>query len=275
MSIPDVMPVGPPPSVPEPQPIPPDGPPASDDGFEVPVIPKRSILKILGPLAAACVMGYAGYLFYVPKPTPPPPPQAAEEPPAAPAQPAAAPTPAPALSSGAQPAARPGVASTDPLMGDPRMAAMLESQKPVEEPGEDGEPSGATDEKKPTRPAVKQGDVWVYEGSVRDLISFKAVRGAQMLFVSIRNENDFNTTTNSRGLYRVSLPGDAQGYRLMIDHPDYLADYFVDAPNRPFRSMTQGSRLQLRSAKPAHEPWIGAGAEPMRRDVYLFPDITD
>lgn len=171
-------------------------------------------------------------------PAPPPPaPVAPAEPPAAPA----APEPAPALPA----------APETPGQGGPIAAPAEPSPAPAPAPAE-----------------------WSFEGRVTDILTMKPVKGAVLLFMTQAEDETFEARSDAKGHWSLKVPVRKDGFKLVIDHPEYIAEYFDEA-DPPYRTWTLAKRRQLRAAKPSHKPWKAAGAEAFRRDLLLFPDITD
>lgn len=126
----------------------------------------------------------------------------------------------------------------------------------------------------PAAPAAPAAVDWRFEGKVSDILSMKPVRGAVLLFMTQAEDETFEARSDAKGRFEVKLAARKDGYKLVIDHPEYIAEYF-DETEPPYRSWTQARRRQLRAARPAHKAWMAPGAEPVRRDVLLFPEFTD
>lgn len=146
---------------------------------------------------------------------------------------------------------------------------------PALEPGLPPEPAVAPQEAPPAVPAPAPAPAeWRLEGKVSDMLSMKPVKGAVLLFMTPEEDETYEARSDGTGRWQLTLPARKDGYKLVIDHSDYIADYF-DETDPPYRTWTQARRRQLRAAKPAHRPWTAVGAEPARRDVLLFPEFTD
>jgi hypothetical protein len=140
-------------------------------------------------------------------------------------------------------------------------------------PGSGG-PIAAVPEAPAAPPAAPAAAEWAFEGRVSDVLSMKPVKGAVLLFMNQAEDETFEARTDAKGQFSKKLPARKNGYKLVIDHPEYIAEYF-DETDPPYRTWTQARRRQLRAAKPSHEPWKAPGADPVRRDVLLFPEFTD
>lgn len=154
----------------------------------------------------------------------------------------------------------------------PAQAAAPEAPFDPNPPGSGG-PIAAAPEA-PAPPAAPVAAEWAFEGKVSDILSMKPVKGAVLLFMNQAEDETFEAKTDAKGQWTLRLPARKNGYKLVIDHPEYIAEYF-DETDPPYRTWTQSRRRQLRAAKPAHEPWKAPGADPVRRDVLLFPEFTD
>lgn len=126
----------------------------------------------------------------------------------------------------------------------------------------------------PAAPAVPVVSEWAFEGKVSDILSMRPVKGAVLLFMTPDEDETFEARSDDSGRWQIKLPTRKDGYKLVIDHSEYIADYF-DETEPPYRTWTQARRRQLRAAKPAHAPWKAPDASPLRRDVLLFPEFTD
>jgi hypothetical protein len=122
-----------------------------------------------------------------------------------------------------------------------------------------------------TAPARAQGPVvWEFHGKVYDLLSFGPVSGADMDFISEDGSLSVLTRSGKDGRFRVRLRApDGGGYRLVIDHPDYATEPFVDTGGR-YRRMTLRARAALRNSNLRNPVWKG-GEGPRRVDLALFP----
>lgn len=123
----------------------------------------------------------------------------------------------------------------------------------------------------PSAPAPAE---WVFEGKVTDILTYKPVRGAVLLFMTQAEDETYEAKSDAKGLWSVKLPPRKDGYKLVVDHAEYIAEYF-DETEPPYRTWTLPKRRQLRAAKPAHKAWWVGAEGSLRRDVLLFPDITD
>lgn len=123
-------------------------------------------------------------------------------------------------------------------------------------------------------PAAPAAAEWSFEGQVSDILSMKPIKGAVLLFTNQAEDETFEARSDAKGRFAMKLPARKNGYKLVVDHPEYIAEYF-DETEPPYRSWTQARRRQLRAAKPVHEPWKAPGADPVRRDILLFPEFTD
>lgn len=170
----------------------------------------------------------------------------AEAPVSAPPQTPAAPAPAP-------------VARTEPAA----------AEDPSSEPAADARAPG---EEGPAEPAPLPSATWVFEGRVYDMITLKPVKGAQLAFMGGETEAVF--TTDARGVYRASVPALEGGYSLVVDHPDYLEGHF-DETSPPYRQRKLAQRHGMRTAEPSGEPWVGDARTPLKKDLVLFPAVTD
>ena len=172
-----------------------------------------------------------------------PPPQGAQSTPASPVAPGAAPQPT-----------MPAAGTRVPGAGPPAV--------PEAEP-----------KKVPPPQKKKRAAIWIFEGTVYDLITLKPVAGASLMFVS--GNRDYPIETNSRGVYRVRLPAMRRGgYRLIVDHEEYLSDYF-DEVRPPYYKRSLAYRSKLRALRPRNKPWIGHPQGKTRRNFALFPEIPD
>lgn len=115
---------------------------------------------------------------------------------------------------------------------------------------------------------------WSFEGTVYDMVFVKPVKGISLLFMTQNEEETFSAKTDHKGRYKITLPARPGGFKLMADHPDYIDGYF-DETDPPYKSWTMERRRQLRAAKPVHKAWQSGSALPVRRDLVLFPEITD
>ncbi|MFH1724135.1 MAG: carboxypeptidase-like regulatory domain-containing protein [Elusimicrobiota bacterium] len=236
--------------------------------------PKPSAMKSILTLLVAAAIGFGGYhlglfdnllsLAGITSAAPQPEAQTArpgpDAPRPAPPSPAALPTSSPA-SAGGPIEEEPHQGPAGSALVDPRMAALLQDQ------------TAAIQVEQPP-PPEPEGD-WVFLGTVYDMITLKPIRDAQMLFLSGSAQTDYDTTTDAKGRYRIRLPASTRDdYRLIIDHPDYLADYF-DEKSPSYRTVSLAVRQQLRSAKPKLEAWKGVVGKNARRDIVLFPEIPD
>lgn len=140
-------------------------------------------------------------------------------------------------------------------------------------PGSGG-PVAAAPEAPAAPPAAPAAAEWAFEGKVSDVLSMKPVKAAVLLFMTHGEDETYEARSDGQGRWTVKLPARKDGYKLVIDHPDYIAEYF-DETEPPYRTWTQARRRQLRAAKPSHKPWFAPGADPVRRDVLLFPEFTD
>jgi len=257
----------------EPDPVPAESPsaPSAASSTSSPVKLVVIILIIAGA-------GFAAFKLLTPKPAAPgfvvktKPLDPAQESTQAPREPTTSVPSAPLVSKDPAVAPDEGGSGTfpeenSPVGADPRMAAILEAQKPKQPQSEAGV--------KPAEEAPRPPATWIFQGTVRDIITFAPVPKAQMLFLNTSGGSDFQTTTNSQGRYQVTLPGlPTGGYSLMVDHMDYLGHYF-DGTVAGYKKISRERRFRLRSATPQHKPWAGEPDGPVRRDVFLFPDITD
>lgn len=126
----------------------------------------------------------------------------------------------------------------------------------------------------PAAPAAPAVSEWAFEGKVSDVLSMKPVKGAVLLFMTQAEDETYEARSDAAGRWQIKLPTRKDGYKLVIDHPEYIAEYF-DETEPPYKTWTQARRRQLRAAKPAHQPWKALDASPLRRDVLLFPEFTD
>ena len=106
------------------------------------------------------------------------------------------------------------------------------------------------------------------------MVSLKPVKGVILLFMTQSEEETIDAKSDANGRYKVTLPARAGGFKLMADHPDYIDGYFEET-DPPYKAWTMARRRQLRSAKHEHKAWRADDASPQRRDLVLFPDITD
>lgn len=166
----------------------------------------------------------------------------------------------------------------DPL-DDPRMKALnAEVEKKLESSGPKprADRPAARGEEPPDAAeaaAESSADDWVFQGRLYDMISLKPVAGAELMLMDSGEQNIFTARSDAKGRYEFDVPAVKGGYRLVVDHPYYLADYF-DEKNPPYAKSPLSARRQLRAARPTHKPWIGSG-KPVRRDVILYPEIPD
>lgn len=169
------------------------------------------------------------------------------------------------------PSSEPTAAAPVP-MPEPEPVPMPEPA-PVEtpRPGQSG-PVAAPAEPAAPAPAPAPAE-WVLEGKVTDILTMKPVRGAVFLFMTQAEDETYEAKSDAQGRWSVKVPPRKDGYKLFVDHPEYISEYF-DETDPPYKTWTMAKRRQLRAAKPAHKPWVG-GAATVRRDVLLFPDITD
>jgi len=157
----------------------------------------------------------------------------------------------------------------DPL-DDPRMKALnaevdrkLEASKPKGSSSKNAEETGNDPE---------AGD-WLFQGRLYDMISLKPVVGAELMLMDSTEQKIFTAQSDAKGRYEFEVPAVKGGFRLLVDHPYYLADYF-DEKSPPYDKSPLSARQQLRAARPTHKPWIG-GAKAVRRDLILYPEIPD
>lgn len=173
--------------------------------------------------------------------------------------------------------APPPVVDTTPveLPPTPMPDAPPPTAEPTTQPGSDG-PITAPVEAPPAAPAAPVAAEWAFEGKVTDLLSMKPVKGAVLLFMTQAEDETFEAKSDEKGRFTVKLPARKgnDGYKLVIDHPEYIAEYF-DETDPPYRTWTQARRRQLRAAKPSHKAWTAASADAVRRDVLLFPEFQD
>jgi len=181
------------------------------------------------------------------------------------------------IQSGSDAGAPIGQETQDPPSGDggvwqdPRMAELVEDATP--KPAENT-PVAQEEVQEEQVYAEEQEGEWFFEGVVYDMISLKPVSGAEMLFMDESESETYDAVTNSRGRYRVRLPSMPQGYKLIVDHRDYLGMYFDEAAPS-YRKISMSKRKQLRAARPKNAPWAGRIGRKNRRDIVLFPEIPD
>lgn len=156
----------------------------------------------------------------------------------------------------------------------PEPAAPSQPQEPFNPnlPSQGGPVAAAPDV--PAAPAAPVVAEWRFEGKVSDILSMKPVKGAILLFMTQAEDETFEARSDEKGRFEVKLTARKDGYKLVIDHAEYIADYF-DETEPPYRTWTQSRRRQLRAAKPVHKAWIAPSSDPVRRDVLLFPEFTD
>lgn len=167
------------------------------------------------------------------------------------------------------------VAPAEPVpvpMPEPTPAAAPEAPFNPNPPSQGG-PVGAAPEA-PAAPAAPVAVEWHFEGKLSDILSMKPVKGAVLLFMTQAEDETFEARSDAKGRFEVKLAARRDGYKLVIDHAEYIADYF-DETEPPYRSWTQARRRQLRAAKPSHKAWFAPSADTVRRDVLLFPEFTD
>lgn len=178
-----------------------------------------------------------------------------------------------------------GISSTPPPAIE--AAASEPTPVPMPEPTPSAEPSepfnpnlpsqGGPVSAAPESPAVPAAPVvaeWRFEGKVSDILSMKPVKGAVLLFMTQAEDETFEARSDDKGRFEVKLAARKDGYKLVIDHAEYIADYF-DETEPPYRTWTQARRRQLRAAKPSHKAWFAPSSAAVRRDVLLFPEFTD
>lgn len=168
------------------------------------------------------------------------------------------------------PAPPPRAVETPPAVAEPAPAPRAAIPPP--------EPLPSLEPAAPEVPAVPAPPPppakWTFEGRVYDMMSLKPVKGAVLLFMTQSEEETFEANTDDQGRYRIVVPSRPRGFKIVVDHVDYISEYFDEA-DPPYRSWTTAKRRQLRAAKPVHKAWTAAGAAPARRNIVLFPDIMD
>jgi hypothetical protein len=195
--------------------------------------------------------------------------------------PPSAEAPPPAVKTGDAPLPPHKEQTFDPLE-DPRMkalnaevdrkiaasAAPKKRRKPFVE-GESVEPEAGESE---VEPALSEED-WLFQGRIYDMISLKPVAGAELMLMDKTEQEIYTAQSDAKGGFEFDVPSVEGGYRLVVDHPYYLADYF-DEKSPPYHKTPLSQRRQLRAARPSHRPWTG-GARSVRRDIVLYPEIPD
>ena len=174
--------------------------------------------------------------------------------------PAPAPAPAPSVPSrdASRPAATfaavPRVILTAPVPSAPKPAA--------------AKPPPPRDE-----PPAAPGRTWAFEGVVFDLLTTRGVFAATLTFRDAAGNVVGETSTGSRGNYKVVLPaGGRKGYSLKITHGDYTERYIDEGDaTSSLREATTEERRMLAQAAVRNLPWVGALKKPVRRDLGLVP----
>jgi len=121
---------------------------------------------------------------------------------------------------------------------------------------------------RPAKP--KAGPRWVFEGMVYDLVTLRAVTGAQLAFRDASGKVCAQTTTREEGRYRVALEPLPGGYTLSVAHPDFQEKY-IDDISPPFREVEPVERGKLVDMSARTRPWIGDVLEPTQRDFVMIP----
>lgn len=116
-------------------------------------------------------------------------------------------------------------------------------------------------------------DDWIFKGRIYDMISLKPVAKANLMLMDKTEQHIYTAESDAKGRFSFDVPSIEGGYRLVVDHAYYLADYYDEA-RIPFHKTPLNKRRQYRSLRPKHKPWIGR-AKPLRRNIVLFPEIPD
>ncbi|MEK7234346.1 MAG: zinc ribbon domain-containing protein [Elusimicrobiota bacterium] len=135
-------------------------------------------------------------------------------------------------------------------------------------------------EPKPDAPAAAPkklvGPLWVFEGSVYDLLSTRGAYGVRLVFVDAGNNKVASVEADEGGHYRVSMPaGPEEGYSLRIVHDDYTDKHVDDLGSmHSIRKADLEQRKFLMRADARTIPWIGAAGKSVRRDIALVPNVS-
>ena len=126
------------------------------------------------------------------------------------------------------------------------------------------EPAEPTEPVKPVNlgPPPVPKDKWRFEGQVLDLYHVKPVAGATVVFSNtVFGTNAFEAKTDAKGAYLIDTPiKDGVGYYVLISHPDFRKDLYIDATKRDLASETWESLVNAGRQTPNLGPNFGGKA---------------
>ncbi len=118
--------------------------------------------------------------------------------------------------------------------------------------------------------------LWVFEGTVYDLLSTRGVYGARLVFVDAQGNEAASIETSADGHYRAAMkPGPPEGYAVRVAHDDYSGKRIDELDEAgSVRKADLKERELLMRAGARSLPWIGSVGKTMRRDMALAPKVS-
>ena len=117
-------------------------------------------------------------------------------------------------------------------------------------------------------------DKWRFRSHIYNLVTLAPVSDANIAIYDLASGQRFPTATGPDGSFRKTVPANANGYKLLIQHAEYETKY-LPGNAHPFQSMDEDERTEiakkLKQFTPALEPIRGDSTGKITERFYLLP----